>query len=378
MKEDFNIEQLFQEKFSSFESDVAPDAWSNIQHSMQTGAGASGGAGAGMSTWVKGIIIGTGLGAAVVGGVYLSSDDTDGQEDQKHIVNIDTPNQDEMEETFISESSDDLKSNEEVSLQTNNELLDSEEPSANQVEENESVEQPEMNNNSSVESPTEPDESVNNNADLEEGEPNLPEEEDGNAETSVDKNDSEEGDSDPVKQRTPLELPKAELTYEKGSDENYSRYTFKANAENATNVSWDFGDGKVLTGENVTHTYSKPGTYIVTMTVTGKHDVITDVAEIEIQPQSNIGVIPNVFTPNNDGRNDEFLIQSTEISKFAIVIRNDKGIVVFDSANPNFVWDGLDKMNNPVPSGTYTYQIIAVGTDQKEFSEAGQLRVESE
>jgi len=381
VKEDFNIEQLFQEKFNSFESDVAPDAWSNIQQSMQTGAG--GGSGAGMSTWVKGIILGTGLGAAVVGGVYLSSDDTDALEDQKRMVNIDASEQLETEKTYPSEFAEDTKSSEEAPNQSNEEMSDHEQASSDQMEGNEAEELTETNNRSTDDLASGVNGSASNNVSLGDGEsetsgdnsdqPDPSEDDETNASDT-----SEDGDVDPDSQRAPLESPKAALTYEKGTDENYSRYTFNSNAENATNVSWDFGDGKVLTGENVTHTYSKPGTYTVTMTVTGKHDVITDVAEIEIQPTSNIGVIPNVFTPNNDGRNDEFLIQSTEIAKFAIVIRNDKGTVVFDSADPDFHWDGSDKMNNPVPSGTYTYQIIAVGKDQKEFSEAGQLRVESE
>ena len=42
--------------------------------------------------------------------------------------------------------------------------------------------------------------------------------------------------------------------------------------------------------------------------------------------------IPNVFTPNNDGNNDSFYIQTVcDYSNFSVVITNRWGNVVFES-----------------------------------------------
>ena len=41
MKDNLNIEELFQDKFSSFEGSVSPDAWANIQQGMNA-AGVAG------------------------------------------------------------------------------------------------------------------------------------------------------------------------------------------------------------------------------------------------------------------------------------------------------------------------------------------------
>jgi len=84
VKEDFNIEELFQEHFKSFESDVAPEAWSNIQQSVQAGTGS------GMSIWVKGLLIGTGISAAVVGGIYFSTDDQSQETSNNDLVELST------------------------------------------------------------------------------------------------------------------------------------------------------------------------------------------------------------------------------------------------------------------------------------------------
>lgn len=73
----------------------------------------------------------------------------------------------------------------------------------------------------------------------------------------------------------------------------------------------------------------------------------------------SIGKLPNVFTPNRDGENDYFRIESENLTGFAITVLNSENAVVFQSSNPNFVWDGRDLAGENVPDGNYVYFITA-------------------
>lgn len=70
-------------------------------------------------------------------------------------------------------------------------------------------------------------------------------------------------------------------------------------------------------------------------------------------PLSNI---PNVFTPNNDGKNDYFSIHNNYpvscVKDFSIKVYNRWGETIYSSDSFNFEWSGLG-----VPSGVYFYVI---------------------
>ena len=64
----------------------------------------------------------------------------------------------------------------------------------------------------------------------------------------------------------------------------------------------------------------------------------------------------NVFTPNGDGQNDEFIIDGTSIEEFEMKIFNRWGERVFETTDVNTTWNG--KVNNTgisCPEGTYFY-----------------------
>ena len=55
--------------------------------------------------------------------------------------------------------------------------------------------------------------------------------------------------------------------------------------------------------------------------------------------------VPNAFTPNNDGRNDVFIVESKgEINKFNLKIFDRWGELVFSTDDINTPWVG-NKMN---------------------------------
>ena len=65
-------------------------------------------------------------------------------------------------------------------------------------------------------------------------------------------------------------------------------------------------------------------------------------------------VIPNAFSPNNDGINDRLCFNPENIVTFHILIYNRWGQVVFSSSDINDCWDGTFR-NEPCLPGVYTY-----------------------
>jgi gliding motility-associated-like protein len=70
--------------------------------------------------------------------------------------------------------------------------------------------------------------------------------------------------------------------------------------------------------------------------------------------------IPNVFTPNNDGANDIFLISSTEYSGMHLMIYDRWGRLLHEAAGDVTGWDArIDRSGNSAADGTYYYVLTA-------------------
>ena len=75
--------------------------------------------------------------------------------------------------------------------------------------------------------------------------------------------------------------------------------------------------------------------------------------------------LPNAFTPNNDGKNDEFNIIGTNLEylRYKLMIYNRWGELVFESVNPDFSWDGKNNIK-----GVYVW-ILSVQDDNGKWIE---------
>src|SRR5437868_15400889 len=85
--------------------------------------------------------------------------------------------------------------------------------------------------------------------------------------------------------------------------------------------------------------------------------------------------IPNVFTPNGDGANDVFMLQTTNLTNITCVIFDRWGVKMYDvnSETGNIGWDGKTLFGKDAPDGTYFYIIKANGNDLKTFEQKGSL-----
>jgi gliding motility-associated-like protein len=85
--------------------------------------------------------------------------------------------------------------------------------------------------------------------------------------------------------------------------------------------------------------------------------------------------LPNVFTPNGDGKNDFLEFDTREIEDFSIVVLNEKGETIFQSSDNQFKWDGRMPNGDLVESGTLVYYIIGKDSNGKLVTKYSRLTV---
>ena len=70
----------------------------------------------------------------------------------------------------------------------------------------------------------------------------------------------------------------------------------------------------------------------------------TDSISVEVSPCDECMFLPTAFTPNGDGRNDDYRpIVKCPISDYKLEIYNRWGELVFRTKDPNVGWDGKYK-----------------------------------
>lgn len=110
----------------------------------------------------------------------------------------------------------------------------------------------------------------------------------------------------------------------------------------ANNYIWDFGNGVTFPvgGLNdVAYTFNNAGTYTVTLTASnGICYDIWDTTVIVLPPM--IVTPPNVFTPNQDGSNDQFFVNVDFGEQFTAIIINRWGNVMAELEGIDDGWDG--------------------------------------
>ncbi len=150
---------------------------------------------------------------------------------------------------------------------------------------------------------------------------------------------------------------------------------FNFTGTGATTYNWNFGDGTSSTSENPEHTYSSTGTYYVVLTVnSGSPDNCTDTVNITIVAElPSFLVIPNVFTPNGDGKNDEFMVSSQSIQSFSCDIYNRWGKKIFEWSDVTKGWDGKTEGGKDASDGVYYYIITSRGIDNIDYNLHGTI-----
>ena len=152
--------------------------------------------------------------------------------------------------------------------------------------------------------------------------------------------------------------------------------TFTNFSTDATSYIWSFGNNEIeqtTTTDGQFMSYSGIGTYIVVLTATNGVCVDADTLQIVVIPFPDpILDIPNVFTPNGDGVNDHFTIDTQFAEDINILIFNRWGNQVAEINGLTEKWDG--KVDGKDASdGTYFFKYNVTGINGAALSGHGNV-----
>jgi len=164
-------------------------------------------------------------------------------------------------------------------------------------------------------------------------------------------------------------------------------------SQNASNYAWNFGNGQtanlgttasqsqIYTSSAVIQLIASEGNCrdtayaFVTISICG----CTDPLALNYNPLANADdgscyypaptvEVPNVFTPNADGSNDLFFLNTTNATNIELTILNRWGNVVFEGSGINPAWNGKTQNGNESGDGVYFYKYRVEGL-QEQFLE---------
>lgn len=147
-------------------------------------------------------------------------------------------------------------------------------------------------------------------------------------------------------------------------------------SEDAIDWFYTFGDGGISYDQEPIYTYQDTGIYTITQIV--RHESgCTDTLfkTVDVEPVLSLQM-PNAFTPNNDGLNDEFRGKGflTGITGYTLSIWNRWGEKVFENNDPSSGWNGEYNNNGQQAiGGVYVYTLQYMGPRGDVFKQKGNV-----
>ncbi len=142
---------------------------------------------------------------------------------------------------------------------------------------------------------------------------------------------------------------------------------------NAATWWWTFGNGNNSSVFNPYQQYATPGIYTVTLYVTSANGCRDSLSKPVYVIDSLY--IPNVFTPNDDGKNDAFHITAGNMKVYDLEIFNRWGEKIFESKSPNNDWTGTSDAGVKEAEGTYYYILKATDFENKNYNLHGYVEL---
>jgi gliding motility-associated-like protein len=135
--------------------------------------------------------------------------------------------------------------------------------------------------------------------------------------------------------------------------------TAQSGLQGALSYTWTPTDGSLSCNDCINPQASPTQTTTYTILVADEFGCqTTDNVTVAVM-QENTLIIPNAFSPNNDGTNDVFHINGANIAEFTMAIFDRWGQKVYETkaTNLNEGWNGLYPDGKTAELGVYVYQI---------------------
>jgi gliding motility-associated-like protein len=137
---------------------------------------------------------------------------------------------------------------------------------------------------------------------------------------------------------------------------------------NSTIVQYFISDGSSYSLSSFGHTFDAEGEYQIQQIVSNQYGCSdTAYRNITVRPVTEI-YIPNSFTPNGDGINDNWKINMTYMQNFNLTLFDRWGVVVFYTEDIYEQWNGTYKNNGTVnmKEDAYVYLIKYIDSSGKD------------
>jgi len=158
------------------------------------------------------------------------------------------------------------------------------------------------------------------------------------------------------------ELPELDFKYEDQQDPFHDlEIQVEADQKHLDNYQWEVNDGEMYQkGQKAAFRFDHKGVYEIKLSHLTENGCITSKQKPIAVREDFEPYAPNAFTPNGDGNNDVFLIESFGLrdDEFEMSIFDASGARVFYSQSPEEGWNG--KKNNKgslLPKTTYIWKV---------------------
>lgn len=135
---------------------------------------------------------------------------------------------------------------------------------------------------------------------------------------------------------------------------------------------WNFGDGNISSERHPVHRYQKAGDYVVTLSMKDVDGCTTSIQQ-EIHVTDYFLVVPDIFTPNGDGLNDNFFPKFIHIENLELWVVNKWGEnIYYTDKLDDSGWDGTFA-GKDAPQGNYVYKLMFTTKDGRVLQRTGQI-----
>lgn len=165
-------------------------------------------------------------------------------------------------------------------------------------------------------------------------------------------------------------LPKADFSFSPTEVYTFNPEVCFTNLSVGTISSlWDFdfvginGTSSLSDPCNILFPSEEEKDFTVTLTTISEFGCMDSIQRIITISNNFIFYVPNAFSPNDDGINDEFKVIVKGIESYELLVFNKWGELMFSSTEVDSWWDGKHE-NAIVPAGVYIYKINLKGENR--------------